>query len=191
MSNSGICRCGYSSSTNQPTHLLGFLVGLVETRYFVWSALCRDYIQRGTILKILITFKQNLENSPYFYPLKFHGTFLITKLYLSSFAQFFWTARMSATNCISSLCFRAVPVCFCITTMSLLHISCGFRGLCLLAHSATTHQYLTKPNIIEGLLQVYRMRSRDDKGYNVKEQQTLTALKWVPSLLISCGYLVP
>ena len=38
-SNSGSCRCDYLSSTNRMTDpSLKFLVGLPETRYFVWSA---------------------------------------------------------------------------------------------------------------------------------------------------------
>lgn len=47
-----------------------------------------------------------------------------------------------------------------------------------LAHSTTTHQYLSKPHIVEGLLQVYEMRSKCDNGQqSVKDQQTLIALK--------------
>ena len=48
--------------------------------------------------------------------------------------------------------------------------------LCL-AHSTSTHQYLSKPNILEGLLQVYRMRcERNDGQLSAKDQQALIVL---------------
>jgi hypothetical protein len=48
-----------------------------------------------------------------------------------------------------------------------------------LAHCTATHQYLSKPDILEGLLQVYKMRceSIDDKQLSPKDQRIVAALK--------------
>ena len=49
--------------------------------------------------------------------------------------------------------------------------------LCL-AHSIATHQYLSKPNILEGLLLVYRKRCElNDGQLSAKDQQALCVLK--------------
>ena len=47
-----------------------------------------------------------------------------------------------------------------------------------LAHSTATHQYLSKPNILEDLLQVYEKRcENNDKWLSAKDQRTVAALK--------------
>ena len=45
-----------------------------------------------------------------------------------------------------------------------------------LAHSTATHQYISKPNILEGLLQVYRKRC-EHKYQSAKDQQALSVMK--------------
>ena len=50
--------------------------------------------------------------------------------------------------------------------------------LVCLAHSTATHQYLGKPNILEGLLQVYRKRCGDNaEPLSAKNQRTVAAFK--------------
>ena len=72
------------------------------------------------------------------------------------------------------LCLSMSEKCQCSTSVVV-----GEVFVCL-AHSMATHKYLSKPHILDGLLEVYSMRcehSDDGQLLSTKDKRTVAALK--------------
>lgn len=98
------------------------------------------------------------------------------KLYLFSFSELPECQLRIAShpNVLEQvICVSMSENCHCSTSVVVSEIF-----VCL-AHCTATHQYLSRPGILEGLLQVYKNRceSADDKQLSAKDQRIVAALK--------------